>query len=554
MPNYQIEPNNTVDDLGGTDADINSIAKRLIDPIDRIRSSTVAPNITLRGTKGKKITVAQAILNESEGISIDTRDPVESRCHAFYRMIGVPVMDRNGGFYSPGFNPDEQNNTVDHMSIITNISPLIKSLQKDRESEFKNRKLIFLKQGIDASAYTLATRYPKKFKLIENDSDPQDHDPQRFFIDDRQQYLSKIKTPSGNSLNNFFQAGSHILKPFMTDPIIEKTVMPGKNKIAAPFLKDKNSVRLERDVFLLRPILEFVCVNRLIQPQEQTTLIKNLFSKTQNDPNVQFTSNDLNSIVQVLLGDSAVFNETNLSLATGSPSLISLNNVNALIKQLKTCVKLLVDAMRTLDKINSPNGINIFPIPNENGPELGIDIGKLVKTDSNTKLELQILNLQINKEISENSIDATDKNKGQYAGSFSQNIQKNFDGELQSAIEQRNQYGSLASQAFRTIELVTGEISGLGLVDIIALYIALWSVDLNALIALLDEDAFIRMTTFNKGLITPEVQSRLSGTSTVNGKTALTKFEQRVTSILEFSDHLMEQYLLSPNYSELGSQ
>lgn len=554
MTKYEKEESNIIEDLQGVDLDINFLAKKYIDPIDAIRSSTITQRINFEKGKGsdKKITIAQAILNETLGLQIDFNNPIESRIHAFYRLIGLPVMSENGFFYNPGFNPNELTNNINHISVINGIPQLTTLLQRNREDDVIQRNRIFALQGTDSTSYTLALQYPKKFKLIDNDTDPFDYDLQRFVVDDRIQALSKIITPSGTKLTNFFFSGSHILKPFMVDPIIEATVMPGKNKVCVPFLKDKNSTRLERDIFLQRPILEFICVNRLIQPEQQQFLIENLFGFTSNDPDVTVTSQDLNVVVQAFLGESATFNVNNLIFATGGPSMVSISNISSLIKQIKAAVKLLADSMRILDVIST--NINLFPITDEKGPEFGINLGKIVKADNNTKLETRILNLQVNKEISEASTDSTNKDKGIYAGSYTQNIQKNFKDELDFALEQRNHYGSIASKAYRTIELVTGEISGLGLIDILAIYCAIWGIDVEALIALLDEDAFARMVEFNPELITPEVQARKSGQSKVSGKEALTKLEQKINSILFFADNLLVQYLQSPGTYELGSQ
>src|SRR3954466_461034 len=123
MTKFEIETNNGIEDIQSVDFDIDKLSQKFIKPIDNVRSSTIPPRISLdKSSSSKKtITIAQAIINESAGLQVDFREPTESRIHAFYRLIGLPVMDDSGNFFNPGFNPDEVNNSIKHFKIVTSI-------------------------------------------------------------------------------------------------------------------------------------------------------------------------------------------------------------------------------------------------------------------------------------------------------------------------------------------------------------------------------------------------------------------------------------------------
>src|SRR5690606_20862599 len=138
-----------------------------------------------------------------------------------------------------------------------------------------------------------------------------------------------------------------------------------------------------------------------------------------------------------------------------------------------------------------------------------------------------ILNLQIKKTSSSLNQQSDDQNSlGNFALFSGENNAYKYDNELNQLISKRNQLGNYASIAVRNIEIITGEISGLGLIDILAIYTALWAIDLNTLISLLDDDSFDRLYKYNKHLISEEVENRKNkGESIVPIKEALTNLE-----------------------------
>jgi hypothetical protein len=85
----------------------------------------------------------------------------------------------------------------------------------------------------------------------------------------------------------------------------------------------------------------------------------------------------------------------------------------------------------------------------------------------------------------------------------------------------------------------------LGLGDIIAIYTALWTVDENVLINLLDDEAFGRLFT-NPTLRTPNVIARnTKGSSTIPGTDALQGLENKIKEMYNLMDKLLNDRFLN---------
>jgi len=121
-----------------------------------------------------------------------------------------------------------------------------------------------------------------------------------------------------------------------------------------------------------------------------------------------------------------------------------------------------------------------------------------------------------------------------------QNIEKIYDNEITNVSEEISQLEINGSNALRIIELITGEIAGIGLIDIIAIYCALWAVDIDVLLSLLDDSAFQRLYD-NKYLRTGAVTSRHSDGPAFGIFEAITKLEEQIITILDFADRVYDK-------------
>jgi hypothetical protein len=106
-------------------------------------------------------------------------------------------------------------------------------------------------------------------------------------------------------------------------------------------------------------------------------------------------------------------------------------------------------------------------------------------------------------------------------------------------------------KAIRTIEIVTGEGSGLGLVDILAIYTALWTIKIEELLGLLDQTSFDRLYNFNVDLRTEAVLERRNGGGK-NITESLNSLEKKIGNILSFADLIFARTFISPVEDEGG--
>ena len=85
--------------------------------------------------------------------------------------------------------------------------------------------------------------------------------------------------------------------------------------------------------------------------------------------------------------------------------------------------------------------------------------------------------------------------------------------------------------------MIVGEIAGIGLMDIICIYLALWSLDIKTLLCFLDDDSFNRMINSSSLFLgVKEVVERKNSGPAFNILTALSNFENRLINILSFAD------------------
>ena len=108
---------------------------------------------------------------------------------------------------------------------------------------------------------------------------------------------------------------------------------------------------------------------------------------------------------------------------------------------------------------------------------------------------------------------------------------------LSQAESSRANFESKGSDALRMIELLGGEVSGLGLIDIIAVYFALWSVDVSVLLNLIDDAAAKRLNAITE-LRTLKTIERASTQG--NAKDAYETLAKQIAVILAEGDRAMQ--------------
>lgn len=541
------------EDTQSVESDIDTLFNKFIKPIENIRSIALASAGLL--SKDDKDTIR---IN----LSVST-EAVESRAHAFYRLLGLPVVDNSGNCYNPGFNSDRESDSKKD-SINTMQDSQIIALMQKRENHIKFLQKTFSNEDTAASIFSLAMgSQPKLFNVFDKSAQtfkvPERDLEVSLIARDNQNLVSEI-TDARNSFANTpidttIDGGIHILKPFQVNPMLEFTVMPSNNLMAAPFLADINATRSSSQPEIIhdRPGLEFIIRTRLQDVVPDPNFLSSLqkILNQEKSPSLTFSA-DINTdtLRSTLFALADQNNINNIDINSLFQSITSTESqiIKQLIKTIKVVVEQLHISVAEIEKIRDK--INFLPIPDKHGPE---KLGKIRDTAAIKSLDNQILQLTIKKLNAERQVDIQ-KGLGNFATPFL-NLEKTdtYSEQLIHLTNLRNDLGNLGLEHLRTIEIITGEVSGLGLIDILSIYMALWSIKLEDILGLLDQDSFNRLKKFN-----PELYSNIDAAqSTVSSNrssvtSALTTLETRVGNILSFADKLYADSLSSPQESEKG--
>lgn len=544
-----------LDDFQSIDLDINSLKEKFINPIDSFRSHN-AP-------------IVSGNLNQSElSSSIKVQ---ESRAHAFYRMLGLPIIDPDGNFFNPGFGQKYDKEEIKRrLDIINSIPISMKQIVAKREQGSRTRFEFFDKATTDATVFSIAMSIPKGQRRFTppvqtsvlsslNEGPKQTHT-----ITERKEFItSNYKKRDGSEITNTFSSIDHILAPFMTDPVINANVDPKSGSasvmIGAPFV-DKINLEYEPGKYVKRPGIEFILRLRL---RQQNILEQQTDNLGQVDLEMfgswtEIGRENIREIASAITGQ--VVDEDDVSKILDGAGNVELYTLNDLVKALKGVIHTYRKSIERIAEVSSK--IIWVPVSNEGGPEFGTDVstGFVVpkRFINSWTLEQRIRKLQ-NKssiakrqlEIGENE-DDTSLTFSDFTISEFQNISKIYDEQLQEEQNKRTRLEADASNALRTIEIIAGEISGLGLVDILAIYISLWSLDISVLLNLIDDTAVQRIKESSEwqSLRSSDLITRSEALG--NAKNSYEIFVNRIYSILSYADRLYDREQGSPSEQEGG--
>ena len=555
-------PETGIDDISNIDSDISSLANRFIKPVDRLRS-TSRPSIGQVNSKSDSVDVI--FKNDFNNLQTNFTTPMESRTHTFYRMLGFPVANASGGFYNPGFDPNSGKTIDKKQSVNSQIDSGLQNNLTSRELFAQNQKQIFANQDLNSSIYALLLQYTRPFKILGSDFGPLDNDPQTFKVDQRAKAIQQLAKNNPSMADSISSSGSqfvssqHPLRPFIVDPKIENTVMPDDRKICVPFLYDKNATKIGDNIYLQRPGIETIIRNRL-SDQVVSTAFYNDVTKIISgvaSPSVPTATLDRQSLLDTVI---ALSDENNLSPTAiqnfTNFTLTQVNQVSNLVETIKAVVNQYATAVIVLAGVQQQ--INWFPVPSVDGPYTGPIGASLSRTNVNSSIsniDNNILELRIKTLNAQSNFNAPSIDLGSFAspfaGSGKADSVKTFNQQLQALIERRDNIAQAGFIAMGNMEIISGEVSGLGLIDILCIYTALWSIDLSSLLGFLDDDAFTRMITFNPEFLNvSEVSSRKNG-SAPNIVDTLTTFETKLSGLLSWADSILAKNFKNPigNYS-----
>lgn len=429
-----------------------------------------------------------------------SRDKQESRCNAFYRMLGLPIINGEGSsLYSPGFDPDRNRDKVQtefNLNIANSLLKKVGKILDAREIYSIMSTNIFKNRDESATITAMSIMYPRPFeRQIKQGKGPLEAeiDEQVFEVPQRNTFLSIFpKTPDVVAVAT---KSRHFLKPFVVDPRIDLTVNPAANRICVPFLLDKSTTQLYRGAYLKRPYIEIVITKRL---QKINVASKPGDKKEINafiDNLVQFIKSN-----QSITDTKSIDNIYNMLQSLHSSETVKFAKYVQIIEALLINLS---NSVTELEKIRTQ--INWKPIPNLRGPEFGCQLKEVDPQDTinNKEREQNIIKTERDKFISQTDLTVGINNPNLVDYAFSDDdvamaeIEKNYqhyDEQIHKLNGIRNGYGNKANDLLRKIEIITGEVSGFGLLDMYAILAALWAVEETALIGMLDFNARIRMT------------------------------------------------------------
>jgi hypothetical protein len=484
--------------------DIDQIYKDWITPIDNIRSFA---NLNFNRGLLTSLTSDSDVAGLSKLVKME-KTPQESRCHAFFRLLGFPVVSSSNTFYNPGFDIVKDPNSFTDLPTKLTIakSPMadFNSLSEDRENYAQTILAIFADPNtIEAGVLALSSGGNSKLRKFIIPLD-EDSSPFGSLTDDAQSYTIDTTSLVGKNTIDLMEyqnnngekpedislsSGTHIIKPFIVDARIDFTVSPQSRLVAVPFVPDNAFTKVSATENVVRPLLEKIIRDRLVA-----------ISKSSAGSNVDSITNFVKNV-------PAVQDSQLVSIVTKGPykqddQTRFIDNVNTI----RTLMFKLVDAQKI---IKVAQGLYYWvPVPSTTGPEggctvQGVFLPTVLDPRLSTKLDKQIV-IAIAKSVTNNlntdsaqAAAANDPvnftNKTTFGPDTAGGLGDNNNTNLETLSQSRNRILSKAGNALRTVEIITGEFSGFGLCDIVAIIGALNIMAPDKLVGLLDDSAYDRM-------------------------------------------------------------
>ena len=461
-----------------------NFADRMFSKIDKFRIKAVNP--------GDDTTVES------------TSNMNESHCHTFYRMLGLPIISSFNTFYNPGYYGKQMFVDKDKIKKINDNQHL--GLVGDEEIReriaFENGER-FLGGNATATQYKIdMLQYPRKLNIMKEDIGPFESDSQFEII------LNRVEN----------QISYHILRPFKCNASIAapSKILVAKKNFAAPFYE--NTTTNETNIYE-KTYLETICKIRFatkatIKNNEFIDNLKNelaavqingqnLFESVLNNQNVieiYITNIMFGVFVQTILQYSLKINEYS-SLATK----LSLNadvatKLSNKIKTLKENISY-YDAARAFIPTDVVD--NKGHLVSSNNLHPGIILSDLMLILDSPAKQLRT--------------------------------------ELENATTQQQRHRKEFEEITKERFYFSGEVLGLGSIDIMAMMLAFWIIPQDHLVGMLDESSFNRLYEGrrNKNLKNEVVEARKSG-ATINIEEVIGKFDEAVYNLLALADSIIE--------------
>lgn len=489
--------------------DINKIYSDVIQEIDSIRSyvNTTNPNNVSSLLESLKSTSSKI-----HNIKTET-DKQESRCHAFYRMIGFPVVNANYEIYNPGHDIhfDSILKLDDKINIALNPISGFKKISFERETyNLKMLDIFANSNSIDAGVLSITSGSSGLKSInLRKFSSPFKNDNAFDMKASEQSYTFELLSMVGKNeiflfnyqdVNGFFtsklnKTKNHIIKPFIVDPIIDFSVNPNHNRVSVPFPKNQLYTKVSFNKFAKRPIIEKV--------------IRDRFSL---DTNIKDAGTASETIVNYVKNIPAIKDENIIKRISSNSNIYKISEQAQFTSYLNIIREMMVKLVDSLRIIHKTQTLYYWvPRPSKIGPEGGCEVRNVfiptnIDSELITEKDNNILNKIIQSNLNQFNTQTIKNNGTADTGGFLNDFFQSFSSEttsalgdstqntLDSLIIQRKKILDKANEALKTVEIIMGEFSGLGLCDIIAILGALYLMPKDKLTGFLDIDAYNRMT------------------------------------------------------------
>jgi hypothetical protein len=423
----------------------------------------------------------------------------ESRCHAFYRSLGLPVTDGTD-FFNPGYD-DNKESLLKKINISNNfIKTNSAQTSKARFDYLSGMQDIFKSPGINNSVMTLSSKNVRKFsECVKTASEK---NPTEITLKDCTYEFSTVDssgndmflyTDESNKTPDFKKQRSHIILPIIVDP--RYAFCSGVNTVNIPFFTLKNDSKIQ----YISAGIEQICIYRL-----QDTAPTLTSSQKQIIDSIKKYSSSKDVSSQVLNNVYTSLSKDNKSASVYYAIFYGL--MKAMMKELKNNVQL-VNASQTL--------YHFLPNPGVSGPEFATQYGSIVKTiyfndkyntakdEEIVKASLEYYLFQIDT-LSQNILsdykqkeipnDAPNPLKDAFAF-FSKEKQESETKikNLKKLNDERSATCKKAIEALQNIEYITGEFSGFGLCDYWVIFSSLHLISVESLVSLLDDTSYENM-------------------------------------------------------------
>lgn len=400
----------------------------------------------------------------------------ESYCHAFYRILGLPVIHGNKiDFYNPGYYGDEdtQEDKEKRLKVDTSVQDYNLSMFEMRREQICNENHLAFNNANSKIEYRLEMmKAPMPINML--DPSP-NFDP--FAIDTKQ---INTNFPKRNKFKNV----GKILRPFKCVSYISNNIVPSTNRICAPFIVKNGTLNKT----LTCTYLEFVSRVRF------SSDIKRFGS-----------SAVYNSLIEQIgaLNDSA----GNNILSDFAATISSFTDVEAyiflqlFISFISICIK-----VKEIRIKNQDLGNQLYTKLYSTGENVSID-----KTG---KVQLGYIDRQIDqkkKERAEKSIilgqlpaSGVDFDGTRLSNpincitnntfvSLVQGDINNVNNQIKELEQQKNNQLALFNSINDSSFYVVGEVNGIGLIDVICLMMSFWLLPQDQLLSMLDGSSFKRL-------------------------------------------------------------